>query len=460
MRTTVTQRRVRGSWARAVALSVTTVVAAAALAGCSSSSDSSAPVGNSPADFDKALHTKTTLTVWAWDPGYKAVAEAFEKKYPDITVNLQNVGTATDQSVKLQNAIKAGSGAPDVAQLNYDSISQFAVSKGLFDLRGVGFASLQPLFTESAWTDVKLGDGIYALPLGIGPMALFYNKKYFDAAGITKPPATWAEYLDAARKIHAHNPSQYITSDAGDDAYITTLIQQAGGHPFRTDGTKVTVNLTDAGSKKAADMWNPLIQEGLLAPIAPWSDQWYKGLADGTIASLTYGSWMAGNLVSGVPAGKGDWRVAPMPAYTAGDTAIAEHGGGGAAVIAQSMHKTLAAAFLKFLTAGDGQKIELDSVGGVPAAIANLNDPAWVNAENEESEYFGGQKINKFFAEAAKNIVPGWQWTPFQVYANTIFNDTVGKSYSSKTDLNQGLKAWQTALTTYGNQQGFTVTND
>ena len=46
---------------------------------------------------------------------------------------------------------------------------------------------------------------------------------------------------------------------------------------------------------------------------------------------------------------------------------------------------------------------------------------------------------------------------PFQVYANSIFSDTVGQQYASKGDLNEGLSTWQDQLVEYGNSQGFTV---
>jgi multiple sugar transport system substrate-binding protein len=39
-----------------------------------------------------------------------------------------------------------------------------------------------------------------------------------------------------------------------------------------------------------------------------------------------------------------------------------------------------------------------------------------------------------------------------------LFGDSVGKSYSSFSDLNTGLSAWEQQLVSYGNQQGFTVT--
>lgn len=422
------------------------------LTGCA---PSGGDTGGDADSIEEALQQETTLTVWAWDPGFEPIAEAFEKEYPAITVDVVNAGTGTDQYVKLQNAIAAGSGAPDVAQMEYQAIPQFALTNGLYDLSEVGYSDLEDLYSAGAWGNVAVNGGIYGLPLGTGPMALFYNKAVFDKFGITEPPATWAEYAEDAKTIHDADPNSYITNDAGDAGFLTSLIWQAGGRPFETkDGTDVTIDLQDAGSVQVADAWTPLVENDLVTQTPSWSDEWYQGLNNGTIASLVIGGWMAGNLESGVPDGAGDWRVAPMPAWSAGDSATAENGGGGASVLSQSKNKLVAAAFVKFLTTDKGQEIELDTVGGVPSTVANLEDPEWVN---KEWDYFGGQKVNEVLAESAKNVATGWQYLPFQVYANSIFGDTVGQSYANRTDLNTGLVDWQDALVDYGNQQGFNV---
>ena len=59
--------------------------------------------------------------------------------------------------------------------------------------------------------------------------------------------------------------------------------------------------------------------------------------------------------------------------------------------------------------------------------------------------------------QAAKDVASGWSYLPYQVYANSIFGDTVGQSYANKADLNEGLADWQSQLVEYGNEQGFTV---
>ena len=85
-----------------------------------------------------------------------------------------------------------------------------------------------------------------------------------------------------------------------------------------------------------------------------------------------------------------------------------------------------------------------------------MDDPEFTDAT---VDYFGDQKINQVLVDGAKNVLPGWQYLPFQVYANSIFNDAVGPAYSSKgaTTVADGLTNWQSSCITYGNQQGFTV---
>lgn len=285
-------------------------------------------------------------------------------------------------------------------------------------------------------------------------MAMFYNKAVFDQYGLTVP-TTWDEYIATAEKLHTANPDAYITNDTGDAGFATSMIWQAGGAPFTTtDSTDVKINLQDEGSKKFADTWNQLIEKDLIAPTSSWSDEWYRGLGDGTIATLNIGAWMPGNLETGVPEASGDWRVAPLPVYEAGDTASAENGGGGDAVLAQSKNKLAAAGFVEFMNSGDGTQISIDA-GGFPSTVADLESDEFLGYE---SEYFGGQKINEVLVQSASDVVKGWSYLPFQVYSNSIFSDTVGQSYAEKSDLNTGLTDWQKAITAYGTEQGFTVT--
>ena len=162
---------------------------------------------------------------------------------------------------------------------------------------------------------------------------------------------------------------------------------------------------------------------------------------------------MPGVLESSVADAAGDWAVAPMPTYD-GTAVTAENGGGGQSVTKQSKNPALAAAFLRWLNSDPASIDVFLESGGFPSTTADLEDPEFVGLE---SDYFGGQKINEVLTQASKDVSSGWSYLPYQVYANSIFGDTVGQTYANKVDLNEGLADWQSQLVEYGNEQGFTV---
>ncbi|MDG4797099.1 sugar ABC transporter substrate-binding protein [Micromonospora sp. WMMD1082] len=406
----------------------------------------------SEADIAAALEAGGSITVWAWEPTLKQVVADFQARYPKVTVDLVNAGTGNDQYTALQNAITAGSGVPDIAQVEYYALPQFLLAKALTNLDGYGAGTLEGTFTPGPWNAVRSGDGVYGLPMDSGPMALFYNKEVFDRHGL-QVPTTWDEYVAEAEKLHRADPNAYITSDTGDAGFTTSMIWQAGGRPYAVDGTTVGVDFADPGTQKFTATWQRLIDGKLLAPVNPWSDAWYKGLGDGTIATLVIGAWMPANLESGVAAAHGKWRVAPMPQWEAGGTVTAENGGSSLALPEQGANKALAYAFLKYATVDEGAQTRADG-GAFPATTAQLNAPQFLD---KEFPYFGGQQVNQVLAESATRVAPGWSYLPFQVYANSVFGDTVGRAYLGGATLQDGLRAWQDVSVTYGREQGFTI---
>ncbi|MEU6674985.1 sugar ABC transporter substrate-binding protein [Streptomyces sp. NPDC046925] len=406
----------------------------------------------SSADIEAALEKGGKVKVWAWEPTLKKVVTDFEKEHPKVDVELVNAGTNKEQYTALQNAISAKKGVPDVAQVEYYALSQYALTKSVTDLTPFGADKLAASYSPGPWNAVKSGDGVYGLPMDSGPMALFYNKKVFDKHKI-KVPTTWDEYLQAARKLHKADPKAYITSDTGEAGLTTSLLWQAGSRPYKVDGTKVGIDFTDKGARAYTETWQKLIDEKLVAPINPWTDEWYKAFGDGTIATLPSGAWMPANFASGVKEAAGDWRAAPLPQWTAGDRASAENGGSSLALPELGKNKELAYAFVEYANSGKGVQTRI-SEGAFPATTKDLKSKAF---QETEFAYFGGQKANKVFAESAANVADDWTYLPYQVYANSIFNDTAGKAYVSGTPLAKGLKSWQDASVKYGSEQGFSV---
>ncbi|GIG61655.1 sugar ABC transporter substrate-binding protein [Longispora fulva] len=443
-----------------VVAGVLAAATALALTACSSGTGTPSPVkpvaaGEFSPGVAEALRRTSTITVWSWTPQIADIAKAFMAKYPQVTVNVVNAGTGNDEYTKLQNVIAAGSGAPDLAQVEYFALPQFALKKSLVDLSGNGVAGFADRFSKSVWGSVSIGGGIYGIPQDSGPMAMYYRADLFDKYGIAVPK-TWDEYVAAARKLKAADPNLYITSDGGDAGFTTSMIWQAGGHPYTVEGTKVGITFAEPGTRKWLGVWNQLTADKLVDTHTPgWSDPWFKNLNAGAYATMLSGAWWPGILESSVQSGAGKWRAAPMPQYTVGATATAENGGSSFALPKGGSNPLVALGFAEWMnTNADGIAIWTRG-GAFPSTTAQLTDPAFVNAE---IPYFGGQKVNQVLAEASRDVVPGWNYLPFQVYANSVFGDTVGKSYAANADLAPGLAAWQQQCAAYGTKQGFTVT--
>lgn len=434
-------------------LAATVLAVSIALTACGGGGKSPQAEGGSSADPAKALEKGGKLTIWSWEGTLKQVVKDFNAEHPGVTVELVNAGSGNKHYTALQNAVSAGSGGPDIAQVEYFAIPQFAMSDALVDLKQFGAAGLADKYTPGPWSSVNFNGGIYGLPMDSGPIAMFYNKKLFDKHGI-KVPKTWSEFVQAGRDLKAKGAEAYITNDLGNAGVTQALIWQAGGKPYQVDGSNVKLDLADdPGVKKYADMWQKLIDDDLLAPIDLWSDEWYQGLADGKIATLIAGAWMPANLASGVKSGAGDWRAAPVPQWTAGENVSAEHGGSSLAIMKGSKNAALAYAFLEYANLGKGVQTRVD-LGAFPAATAPMQSDKFAQ---EEFDYFGGQKANQIFIDSAANVRKGWSFLPFQVYANSVFNDTVGQAYTTDTTMAQGLKDWQKILVQYGKDQGFTM---
>lgn len=445
------------SFRKVIAL-VGAVAMAGSLAACgNSNSGSSQP---SKVSSSKQYNIK----VWSWDSTLPRTVKPFEKLHPNIHVTVTNVGTNTKEYTALDNAIKAGSGAPDVAQVEYYALPQYAIGKHLTNLKSYGASSFKGFYTPGTWSSVNLQGGIYGLPIDSGPMALFYNKSVYDKAGISQPPKTWDEFYQDAKKIR--KVGSYITSDSGDAGFFDSMVWDFGGHPFKVNGTTVSINFNDPGTQKFIQYWQRMISENLIdTKTQGWTDDWNRGLGDGSIASLLTGAWMPYNLLSGARQASGKWRVAPMPTLQAGQKNNAENGGSSLALLDSTKGDKAAAAYewMKYVSHNRaGIKIRVDG-GAFPADNQTLKDPSYLSqttmtdANGKKVAYFGGQAFNKVLSQAAADVTPGWVFLPFEVYARNIYGDTAGAAFTGKTTLSKGIAQWGSRLNQYGSQQGFTM---
>ena len=428
-----------------------------ALTGCTPSSPApaeTAEVVATQADIDAALQVETEITFWAWGPQYADEVAAFMEEYPKVTVTLSNQGSNQTEYTKLQNVIAAGSGIPDVAQIEYTALPQFAFGDSLVELGAYGINDMADLYPEATWSQVQVNGGTYGLPQDTGPLAMFYRQDVFDQFGL-EVPTTWDEYIETAKDLREADPTKFIAPDSGDAALSNALIWQAGGQPYSSEGTTVGIDLTDEGTTRWAETWQQLIDDDLIDTAnASFSPEWTQGLSSGKYATWITGAWGAGTLQRRLPEAAGTWRVAPIPQYEEGDNAAGAQGGSSSAILDASENKLAAIGFVQWLSGNsDANQIWAD-LGGFPSTVGTFESSFW---KNREVEYFGGQQINQVFADSAANVLAGWEFLPYQAYADSVFGDTVGQAYAKRGTLLEGLAAWQEEQVSYGTTQGFTV---
>jgi multiple sugar transport system substrate-binding protein len=411
--------------------------------------------GDSPSGEGVPTDEPITLTVWSWDGTVEEAVPGFEDLYPNITVEVINAGSSTDEYTALDNAIQAGSGVPDIAMFEYFSLPLFAIPGKLTDLSQFGAEDLASDYVDAAWGNVTIDGKPYALPSDYGPAAMFYNQAVLAEAGVAEPPATWDEFYDAAKKVRALGPNHYITNDSADIFLLMSLMWEGGGRPFTVEGTNVTIDFSDPGTTRTVEYWQKMLDEDLVnTKISGWSDDWNRGLNEGTLATQIIGGWFTSTLPERAPDAAGDFRIAPMPQWEEGEASGGENGGSAMAIPEASQNKEAAYAFLEYFTHGDGLKPRTDAGAFVPN-ISFLENEEFLSTT---TEFFGDQKYNEVLAEASKNVSTGWQYPPFFGWARSSYEDVAAPLYDSEQGtLAETLETWRQRSIDYGNEQGFTV---
>jgi multiple sugar transport system substrate-binding protein len=409
------------------------------------------------ADIDKAMQTPTQLTFWTWVPNIDKEVALFEKKYPAIKVKVVNAGQGTPHYTKLRTALKAGTGAPDVAQIEFQYIPTFSLTKSLVDLRPYGAEGLKDKFVDWTWGQVTGAKGeVWAYPQDTGPMGLLYRKDIFDKYGIT-PPKTWDDFATAARKLHAADPNVYLTNVAPNESGVWTgLLWQAGAKPFVTTGAdSVTLNVNDATSKKLGTYWGGLVKEGVVSADPDFTDAWFQALNRGKYAAWVTAAWGPVFLSGSAKSTSGKWRAAPLPQWDASKQVSGNWGGSTSAVITGTKNPIAAAKLAEFInTDPESTKMFATQQFLFPATKALLADAAFTQ---QKPAFYGGQTVNQVFSDVSQTVNTQFQWPPFLDQAVTDWNETVGKSFADKSDTNSALDQWQQRVTTYAKNQGFKV---
>jgi ABC-type glycerol-3-phosphate transport system substrate-binding protein len=93
---------------------------------------------------------------------------------------------------------------PDVIEVQTSWIAPYVATGKLQDIGATLADRLDPKdFVPAALASASAGDKIYGLPFQAEALAMFYRRDLYRAAGLDpdKPPLTWPEFIETARKL-------------------------------------------------------------------------------------------------------------------------------------------------------------------------------------------------------------------------------------------------------------------
>jgi ABC-type glycerol-3-phosphate transport system substrate-binding protein len=172
--------------------------------------------------------SRETFNNGARQPLLKEQAAAFDKAHPGTTTNVQFM--AFQESIAKEQAALAAGTPPELGQQGPDVGTQFAAAGNLLDLTSVA-AELKSDFVPLQRDAYVTWQGkIYGIPWWSETRVLLYHKDLLDKAGV-KPPTSWAEWVEAARKLTTGDQYGYalvIDSTAPGQLWVPLGISNGG----------------------------------------------------------------------------------------------------------------------------------------------------------------------------------------------------------------------------------------
>ncbi|MFI8214792.1 ABC transporter substrate-binding protein [Streptomyces sp. NPDC085932] len=337
-----------------------------------------------------------TLTYWASNQGasieidkkvLQPELDKFEKQ-TGIKVKLEVVPWS-DLLNRILTATTSGQG-PDVLNIGNTWSASLQATGALLPWDAKNFDKIggRDRFVESALGSTGAqGEAPAAVPLYSMAYALYYNKKMFAEAGVSKPPATWDELVAAGKKLskdgkwglgaEGSNPSENIHH-----AYV--FAKQHGADFFTADGKP---DFTSDGAVTAVKQYVDLMAKDKV--IAPGNAEYAQNqsvsdFAKGKTAMLLWQSASANLKSQGMS--EDDYGIAPVPVQSGtpgtGKQVNSMVAGINLAVFKNTDNLDGATKFVKFMTGDDEQKILNKAYSSIPPVRTAQSDAAFATPAN------------------------------------------------------------------------------
>lgn len=365
---------------------------------------------------------KIKLTYWGQDSGdtkKKELVEQFNKEHPNIEVQLEEIPWNVHHD-KLIASLAAKSG-PDIIDGKVIWLPEFLGLNAVEDLGGyMSNWKGKDDIIKGVWDIVTTKDGkVYGLPYDLVSQILYYRKDIFTKANL-KPPTTYDELLDTAKKL-----TMDTNGDGKIDQYGFGLRGGRFGHEtwasfvlansknpafFDKDGKPTFL---DPDVIEANQFWIDLFAKHKVAPASAVTDSFNEivgNLQSGVTAMAVGNIKMAGRLLPVL--GKDKLGAVPLPPGKYGNRI--NFVGDWESYLNKDIDKEkkdAGFAFISWLSEKEQIKQWSKGLRSVPIAISLKNDAEYVNDEFQQAamtslEHAAITPVHPKMGEWTENIWP------------------------------------------------------
>jgi raffinose/stachyose/melibiose transport system substrate-binding protein len=354
--------------------------AVGAVLGACSDGDGKSSGSNKTIRWWHIANTDPMLSQWA------AMATRFEAAHPGVKFEITPLENEAFKT-KLTTNIQAGD-PPDIFHTWGGGVlfqqAEAGMAKDLTAEVGGWKDTLIPTALNAYTNDGK----IYASAVDTGMVGFWYNKELFDRAGVKTPPATWADYLDAVRRLKTAGITPIAL--AGKEKwpghyYWAYLAMRVGGldalRQAAADKNFNTPDFVAAGARLAELVALQPFQTGFLAAGYSTADGQAATVGNGKAAMELMGQWapVVQRDNSAGKKGLGDkLGFFAFPAVDGGKGQGTDVFGGGGGFAVGKDAPPEAVEFLKYIAQPDNARIEARTAGVLPvvkAADDAVTDP-------------------------------------------------------------------------------------
>jgi multiple sugar transport system substrate-binding protein/raffinose/stachyose/melibiose transport system substrate-binding protein len=371
---------------RAAAVGAVTMSLALATTACGGGSSTGGGSNDSP----------KTLTYWASNQGAsiaidkKVLQPELDKfkKQTGITVKLEVVPWS-DLLNRILTATTSGQG-PDVLNIGNTWSASLQATGAFLPWSAANFAKIggKDRFVDSALGSTgATGKDPAAVPLYSMAYALYYNKQIFADAGISGPPATWAELVADGKKIEAKGKQALGAEGANVSENIHhtfVFAKQHGADFFTADGK---ADFTNDGVVAAVKQYVDLMAKDKVIPVgnAEYAqNQSVSDFAKGKTAMLMWQSASANLKSQGMS--DSSYGIAPIPVQSGtpgtGAQTNSMVAGINLAVFKNTNNLDGSTKFVKFMTSDAEQKILNTAYSSIPPVKTAQEDTAFNTPAN------------------------------------------------------------------------------